>query len=84
MNPCGLKGIEISSMQRELSRKVSMSKVCGAVKNHVESVFGVNLIKTSFPELLKILNNHYDSASNKKTCQKARVAEAESAIRAGI
>ncbi len=55
MNPCGLKGVEISSMQRELSRKVSMSKVCGAVKNHVETVFGVNLIKTSLPELLKIL-----------------------------
>ncbi|MBU4185199.1 MAG: lipoyl(octanoyl) transferase LipB [Proteobacteria bacterium] len=55
MNPCGLKGIEISSMQRELSHKVLMGKVCGAVKNHVESVFGVNLIKTSLPELLKKL-----------------------------
>ncbi len=55
MNPCGLKGVEISSIQRELSRKVSMSKVCGAVKKHVESVFGINLIKTSLPELLKIL-----------------------------
>ncbi len=85
MNSCGLKGVEISSMQRELSRKVSMSKVYGAVKNHVETVFGVNLIKTSLPELLKILNIHYDSeTSSKKTCQKARVAETESAVRAGI
>jgi lipoate-protein ligase B len=55
MNPCGLKGVEISSMQRELSHKVSMSKVYGAVKKHVESVFGVNLVKTSLPELLKKL-----------------------------
>jgi len=55
MNPCGLKQVEISSMQRELSHKVSMSKVCGAVKNHVETVFGVNLVKTSLPELLKEL-----------------------------
>ena len=55
MNPCGLKGVEISSIQRELSHKVSMSKVYGAIKNHVESVFGVNLIQTSLPELLKKL-----------------------------
>ena len=55
MKPCGLKEVEISSIQRELSHKVSMSKVCGAVKKHVESVFGVNLVKTSLPELLKKL-----------------------------
>ena len=55
MNPCGLKQVEISSMQRELSHKVSMSRVCWAVKNHVQTVFGVNLIKTSLPELLKKL-----------------------------
>ena len=55
MNPCGLKQVEISSIQRELSRKVSMSKVCVAVKKHVESVFGVNLINISLPELLRKL-----------------------------
>jgi len=85
MNPCGLKQVEISSIQRELLHKVSMSKVYRTVKSHVESVFGVNLIKTSLPELLKILNKHYDSETgSKKTCQKTRLAEAESAIRAGI
>ncbi|MBC2694317.1 MAG: lipoyl(octanoyl) transferase LipB [Desulfobacteraceae bacterium] len=52
MNPCGLKQVGISSMQRELLHKVSMSKVCGAVKNHMETVFGVNLVNTSLPELL--------------------------------
>ena len=76
MNPCGLKQIEISSMQRELSHKVSMSKVCAAVKKHVESAFGVNLIKTSLPELLKKLNKNYESTSNiKKTFKKTRMAE---------
>jgi len=76
MNPCGLKQIEISSMQRELSHKVSMSKVCAAVKKHMESVFGVNLIKTSLPELLKKLNKNYESTSNiKKTFKKTRMAE---------
>ena len=58
MNPCGLKQVKISSIQRELSRKVSMSKVCGAVKKHVESVFGINLINISLPELLKKLNKN--------------------------
>jgi lipoyl(octanoyl) transferase len=85
MNPCGLKQVEISSIQQEVSRKVSMSKVCGAVKNHVESVFGINLIKTSLPELLKKLNKNYDSESNiKKTFKKTRLAETESAIRSHI
>ncbi|MBU4287917.1 MAG: lipoyl(octanoyl) transferase LipB [Proteobacteria bacterium] len=55
MNPCGLREIETTSMKQELSHKVSMSKVYGAIKKHVESVFGVNLIKTSLPELLKKL-----------------------------
>jgi len=56
MNPCGLKQVKISSIQRELSRKVSMSKVCGAVKKHVESVFGINLVKTDILEIQKKLN----------------------------
>ncbi|MDL1968603.1 MAG: lipoyl(octanoyl) transferase LipB [Deltaproteobacteria bacterium] len=85
MNPCGLKQVEISSMQRELSHKVLMSKVCGAIKKHVESVFGINLIKTGLPELLKKLNKSYDSESNiKKTFKKTRLAETESAIRSHI
>ena len=56
MNPCGLKQVKISSIQRELSRKVSMSKVCGAVKKHVESVFGINLVNTDILEIQKKLN----------------------------
>ena len=82
MNPCGLKEVEISSMQRELSHKVSMRKVFGALKNHVETVFGVNLVRTNILEIQKILNKHYESTSDtQKTCQKTRLAEAESAIR---
>ena len=53
MNPCGLKEVEITSIQRELSHKVSMSKVCMAVKKHVESVFVINLRNISLTELLK-------------------------------
>ncbi|MBU2521148.1 MAG: lipoyl(octanoyl) transferase LipB [Proteobacteria bacterium] len=55
MNQCGLREIGTTSMKQELSHKVSMSMVCGAVKNHVESIFGINLIETSLPEILKKL-----------------------------
>jgi lipoate-protein ligase B len=53
MNPCGLREIGTTSMKQELSRKVTMSEACGAVKINVEAVFRVNLIKTSLQELLK-------------------------------
>ena len=55
MNQCGLRKIGTTSMKQELSRKVSVDKVREAVKNHVESIFGINLINISLPELLKKL-----------------------------
>jgi lipoate-protein ligase B len=51
INPCGLQNIGITSMERELSRKVSMNRVRKAVKGHIESVFGINLITTRLSEL---------------------------------
>lgn len=70
MNSCGLKQVEIASMQRELSHKVSMRKVSGAVKKHVETVFGVNLVKTTILEIQKILNKHYESTSDTQKIHK--------------
>jgi lipoate-protein ligase B len=51
INPCGLQNIGITSMERELSRKVSMDRVRKAVKGHIEAVFGINLITTRLSEL---------------------------------
>jgi lipoate-protein ligase B len=56
MNPCGLKGVGITSMEQELSDKVSMSRVRGAMRGHIETVFGAKLEMTSLSELQSVLN----------------------------
>ena len=51
INPCGLQDRGITSMERELSRKVSMNQVRETVKHHLEAVFGVALVITSLEKL---------------------------------
>ena len=51
INPCGLHGVGVTSMEQELSKKVSMDRVREAVKCHMEAVFGVELAKKSLQEL---------------------------------
>ncbi len=51
MNPCGLNGVAMTSMERELSRKVSMNRVRKTMKGHIEAVFGVELVMTNLSEL---------------------------------
>ena len=51
IKPCGLQDVGMTSIERELSRKVSMSQVREAIKCHMEAVFGVELIMTSLKEL---------------------------------
>jgi len=43
INPCGLKGIGITSLERELSRKLSMREVREQVKQNIQAVFDVEL-----------------------------------------
>jgi len=51
INPCGFQEIEMTSMERVLSRGVSMNRVREAVKLHLEAVFGVDLVMTGLSEL---------------------------------
>jgi len=51
INPCGLQDTGITSMERELSRKVSMKRVRERVKHHLEAVFGVSLMMTRLEKL---------------------------------
>jgi lipoate-protein ligase B len=51
INPCGLQNIGMTSMERELSRKVSMDKVREAIKRHVEAIFSVELVISEFNKL---------------------------------
>ena len=51
INPCGLQGVGMTSMERELSDKVTMDQVRRALKRNVEAVFGVELINASLEKL---------------------------------
>jgi lipoate-protein ligase B len=51
INPCGLQGIAVTSIERELSRKIAMGRAREAMKQSVEKVFGVNLTRIGLPEL---------------------------------
>jgi len=55
INPCGLQGVGVTSMERELSRKVPMEQVRKALKRNIESVFGIELVMTSPDQLEKLL-----------------------------
>lgn len=45
IHPCGLFDVGVTSMEQELSKKVSMDGVRDAVKRHVEAVFGVKMLQ---------------------------------------
>lgn len=51
INPCGLQGVGVTSMERELSSRVPMSQVRTTIKGHFEAVFGVELVTTRLAEL---------------------------------
>jgi len=54
IHPCGLQSIGVTSMEKELSHKISMSQVREVVAHHFESVFRFDLVRVDD----KKLNNH--------------------------
>lgn len=48
INPCGLQGVGVTSLARELSGKVSMKQARKAARQHIETVFEVRLIDWMF------------------------------------
>ncbi len=57
INPCGLRRVGVTSMERELSHSVPMNQVYKAVKNHIEAVFRVELINITLPELQNLFKS---------------------------
>jgi lipoate-protein ligase B len=55
INPCGLKGISMTSMERELSHQLSMHEMREAVKRHMETVFGMEM---EVIKLSALIQNH--------------------------
>jgi lipoate-protein ligase B len=51
INPCGLRGTAMTSMERELSSSIPMDRIRNAVKEHMEKVFGVRLVAAGLIEL---------------------------------
>jgi lipoate-protein ligase B len=51
INPCGLDNMGVTSMEREISRKVSMNQVRENIKLHLKSVFGIRLVMTSLQKM---------------------------------
>jgi lipoate-protein ligase B len=57
INPCGLQDTRMTSMERELSRKVLMNQLRQRVKYHLKAVFEVDLVMTGLWELQGHLKN---------------------------
>ena len=56
INPCGLQGVEMTSMERELSAKPSMPEVREVVKHYIQTIFNVNIVILNDAETRMILN----------------------------
>ncbi len=78
IQPCGLPDIEMTSIERELSHKVSMTDVREAVKCHIESVFGIDLEIRDFSELQHLLKRGCDGSASETESggQKTPLAQA--------
>jgi lipoate-protein ligase B len=55
VNPCGLQGVRMTSMERILGDKVPMEEVRETAKRQIEAVFSVRLQTTSLEELTGLL-----------------------------
>lgn len=54
INPCGLKGVQVTSLAREAGRPVTTAAVRGALKTHFEAVFDLSLTAVD-PEALPVI-----------------------------
>jgi lipoate-protein ligase B len=55
INPCGLQDIQVTSMEKELLKQVSMRQVREAVKHHITEIYGVSLVIKTSQEMQRTL-----------------------------
>jgi lipoate-protein ligase B len=60
IQPCGLQDVQMTSMKQALSRDVSIMSVQEKLKENFASVFGMQLVVSSYAELRGILGNQKD------------------------
>lgn len=56
INPCGLKSVGVTSMEKELSQQISMNSVREAVMHYFEAVFGFHLVRIDDNKLNHLVN----------------------------
>lgn len=56
INPCGLQNVGVTSMEEELSQKISMSQVREVLAYHFESVFGFELVRIDAKRMNHLIN----------------------------
>ncbi|MGA9178406.1 MAG: lipoyl(octanoyl) transferase LipB [Desulfobacterales bacterium] len=56
INPCGLQNVGVTSMEKELSQKISMSQVREVVTHHFKSVFGFDLVRIDAKKMNHLVN----------------------------
>lgn len=64
MKPCGLQGVTVTSLEQELSNRVSMNHVREGLRHHLGVVFGVKLVMKNYSELQRILRRGNSSPAN--------------------
>jgi lipoate-protein ligase B len=52
IQPCGLQGVQMTSVKQELARDVSISDVQALIRNKFQSIFGVALVNQNRSELM--------------------------------
>jgi len=57
IRPCGLRGIGMTSLERELARKLPMDEVRKTIMRGIEEVFQVELIQTDLSELKSLFES---------------------------
>ena len=55
LHPCGLEGVEMTSLAFEIGRRIDMASVRRSVRSHIESVFHVDLKETSLSSMKRLL-----------------------------
>jgi lipoate-protein ligase B len=71
IQPCGLQGVSMTSVQQELGREIPMAVVFRTVKKQFNSVLGLDLTDISHCDLQQLLNRKMPndpSTQRKKNC----------------
>jgi lipoate-protein ligase B len=57
IQPCGLQGVQMTSMQQELSDEISMSDIRRVIKEKFQSIFGIQLVNQNRSALIGSLTS---------------------------